>query len=230
MSEPTFTLPYTKEQISAALGNVINSDAAPTSASIKMVTSAGVKSYVDNKTDAISLVQGTHDTRITALEAKPQVTGWELHADSQYTTASRLAVNNARVQLTINKIGAAQDVVSTPLSSGSFWTDDVMYPQKNGDAFVVELSFDAQAQNGTSWFDVEFDISSLKDGSDLIFTDTVAMTKGTNLMHITKTYSIYARAGFLANGCAIFLNTSASNDSVAVFDTQLLISRTHSPV
>ena len=228
MSDPTFQLPYTKEQISSALGKTINADTTPTAASTNMVSSDGIKQYVDNKTDTLTTAQQGIDVRVTNLEAKPQVTGWELHADSQYTTGSRLSVNNARVNLTINKIGTNQNVVYTPLASGSFWTDDVMYPEKIGDSYVVELSFDAQAQSTDSWFDIEFDISTLRNGSNTLFIDTVAMTKGTGLMHITRTYLVAANADFKNNGCAIYLNTSVSNDHVDVFNTELLITRTHS--
>mgnify|MGYP001585522617 CR=1 FL=1 len=159
-------------------------------------------------------------------------TGWAQYVDGEYTSGSPLAVNNAKVQLTIDTTVGTGSKEETYLPSGvdEFWdeTSNTIQAQKAGDAYTVRVNFTGDPGGVDDFGEIIFDIG---DGSpDIpIATRTIVFAKAT-ATSVSTTTSLFSLATFIANGCKIYFDTTGSGDSIDVYDISVVITRTHSPL
>jgi hypothetical protein len=159
-------------------------------------------------------------------------TGWAQYIDGEHTVGSPLAVNNAKVQLTIDPAAGTGSKIETYLPAGvtEFWnsTTNKIIGQKEGDAYTIRVNFVGDPAGVSDYGEIIFDIG---DGApDIpIATRTVSFAKATPTS-VSTTTSLFSLDTFIANGCKIYFDTSTSGDSVDVYDISVVITRTFSPL
>lgn len=204
----TYNIPLDAQQISDTLAKVHGADSVPTVASENMVQSGGLSTY---------------------LEAFRAGTGWGTWDDLDHTVSTPF-VATGRTRITIDGAGPTTYVAQNPAGADPLWDtiNDLIMPENSGDGMILRIDFKCTASSQNSYMDLELDISAAKDGSIKILLDTIPFLKlaGTE-MRFTRTYFIYARDTFAANGGALFMDPSDSGATVTAYDFDVQIGRFH---
>jgi hypothetical protein len=148
--------------------------------------------------------------------------GWANYVDTQYTSGSPLIVNNARVQLTCNGLGAATNKEYLPAGVEDFWTDNKIYLGGVGDSGDLRINFTALPQ-ANAFFDIELDIGT--DTPNIIAVETENVPKGNVETKFTIAFPIFSLDTFIANGCKIYINTTDSDKRVDIYNISIFIKR-----
>lgn len=151
--------------------------------------------------------------------------GWAVYADSTHTSGSPLNVNDARVKVTIDGLGATTDASQMP-PGGSFWNpvSNKIEPMKVGDIYHVRMSCECD-NGGQSNFNVQLDIGGVPG---VIIEETKELVKGAGLTtRMVLDWTLYIGSTFLANGAEIYLDTTESDDNINFWDFTLLIQRAY---
>lgn len=160
----------------------------------------------------------------------PQNNGWAYYADNTYTDVSPLAVNNARVQLTIDALGPRTETDFLPPSVATFWdvVDSKIIPEKLGDAFDLRIDLTGDPGGIDNYLDLTLDIG---DGitPDPLVTRTLKFTR-TSETRFFAGFPAEVTAAFLANGGRIYLDSTVSGDSMDFFNFGILIKRDYQEV
>ena len=156
--------------------------------------------------------------------------GWGYYNDNQYTEASPLAVNNARVQVPINGLGLTTEKGFLP-PDGELWdavTNDILM-DTIGQGFNFRLDWKAKSADQNAYYDMELDIG---DGASIVIIGkTIPMIKGVNIAErFSETISGFALANFVANGARIFLDSTADGSNISIYDIGIKVERTFSPI
>lgn len=177
----------------------------------------------NNTTGAITPtnVRGTIQDTVDTLNS---VTGWAYYQDSTHTSGSPLAVNNARVQFTVNGSGANTNTTYLPSGMSNLWAGDKITPENIGDAYEVRVDFTAEMNSANGYAELQIDIGS---GSQInIVTRTVTFAKGTGVAQkFSFGFPIFCLSTFVSNGGKIYLDTSSGSDNMDVYDKAVFISR-----
>ena len=141
--------------------------------------------------------------------------------DSQYTTSNRLSVNNARVQLTNDGLGANTSILYAPQGMDSLWVNNELVPPYQGFYFNGRVDFQCETGGVTDYMDIQVDIGT--PGSPInILTRTQMFTK-TGVNSISIGVPIFCLATFVANNGKIYFDTSGSGDNIEIWGIQLYI-------
>lgn len=141
----TYTLTNTASVVDASIQKVANATTTPTDSSPLMVTSGGVKAYVDTQDTALDLRLTTAESDITALQAATvKVAKYSRAADTAYGSTSIIQLTEDSDPQNIGTVltsgtyeGGVQVGAGTYLitCTGEFREDD----NDNGDYFLVNL-------------------------------------------------------------------------------------------
>ena len=108
---PSYTLTNNASDIDSALSRVVAAETVPSTGSQNMVTSGGVKNYVDTEVAGLDSRLTTAETDITALQAATvRVAGYSRAANTLYSSTSI-------IQLTED---SDPDNIGTVLTSGTY--------------------------------------------------------------------------------------------------------------
>jgi hypothetical protein len=141
---PSYTLTNNASDIDSALSRVVAAETVPSTASQNMVTSGGVKNYVDTEVSALDTRLTTAESGITALQAGLKVARYSRAALTSYTSTSVIQLtedsdpDNIGTALTSGTYGGGVQVgAGTYLitCTGEFYEED----QDNDDYFLVNL-------------------------------------------------------------------------------------------
>lgn len=170
--------------------------------------------------DGLSVPAGTDITDIMQWDGSGWVRainplrrlGWINIVDEVYTSASRKVIAGAARTLLDITTGLASDTASAPDIFPQSW-DDVaskLQPAENGDAYMVRLSMTVNATAGTApYIDIEGSIDEDAVPKDIILQDTVFLAKGSTVPTlVTRTYLIFSRTTFIANGLQFYVTPS----------------------
>jgi len=104
-----FILNNTAEEVNSAIGKVVNATTSPLDESPNMVTSGGVKAYVDTQIGALDPRLTAAESDITALQNAPaRVATYSRTANTAYTGTSIIQLTEV----------SDPDNIGTPISSG----------------------------------------------------------------------------------------------------------------
>lgn len=151
--------------------------------------------------------------------------GWQTCDDSQYTSGSPLVIASAKTKLTLNCLGGATNDTYLPEGVTTFWDEpnNKIVAQRVGDAFDVRLGFKATSSAVNSYFDITFDIGG---AVGVVAGQTKIAPKGAGVeTQYTVDIPLFALGTFLANGCEIYIDTTASAFTLSVYDMTLFIKR-----
>lgn len=163
-------------------------------------------------------------TRVEYLEHRM---GWAFYDDSEYTEVSPLNVNNASVQLTIDEQGSSNLTGYLP-NNTSFFSNDKITPENVGDTYALRLDFKAKGSTPSDKFDVFIDIGG---SNPIIFDQSVEINKGSGVeQRYNLSIVVFSLNTFVANGGAIYLDTTETGDNIDFYDFGLLITRVGSPI
>lgn len=162
----------------------------------------------------------------TSSESFPKI-GWGMYDDSTHTLASPLAVNNSRVQLTIDGLGPTTETAYLP-STGDLWdtTNNKITLNAVGDSFDLRVDFKAKANSNNGYFDLQFDIG---DGSPVTIVEkTLSIVKGINTeQRFSETISGFSLATFISNGGRLYVDTTNDGINLDVYDLAVIIKKTN---
>ena len=153
--------------------------------------------------------------------------GWAAYYDSQYTSGSPFNIDNTRVQLPNNGLGANTETSFLPYNTTALYdtVTDTIVAEVAGVAMELRIQFTAKpAAVSDEIMDIEFDIGG--GGSIVIAEKTVTSPKGTDPFVVSWTTMIYGLSTFVANGCKIFINTP---DEFDIYDIQIAIKQDYYP-
>ena len=152
--------------------------------------------------------------------------GYGVYDDSTYTSASPLAIASTATQLTIDGLGGSTYVDQLPEGVTEFWnttTNRIVSPNI-GDAYDLRLGFKAKSSSVNSYFDIRFDIGS--PSGIVIAGQTKICPKGIGVeTSYTIDIPIFSLSTFVSNGCAIWIDTTASAFTLSMYDITLMIKR-----
>ena len=152
--------------------------------------------------------------------------GWVIYQDSTYTAGSPLSVASAKVQLTNDGLGAGTNKSDLPEDVTDFWDSvtNTIISDNEGASFDIRLQFTATSSAVNTYFDVTFDIGGA--GTTIIAGQTKIAPKGIGVpTRYTVDIPIFSLATFIANGCKIYLDTSAAAFTLSVYDIYLMVKR-----
>lgn len=154
-------------------------------------------------------------------------TGYELHADSEFTVGSPMAlVSGVAKKLTIDGLGALQDVSQHVGGMTPLWdpATDIMKHYFVGQLFGYRLTFTITPSGAEKRVTVQ--VKDAPNGA-VVLEDTIQLVKGgATAQTVSRYYPIYADATSVANGMEIYLTC---NDSATVHSATLLVMSEHIP-
>ena len=163
-------------------------------------------------------------TRVDTLEHR---SGWAFYDDSEYTSSSPLNANNESVLMTIDEQGSSNLTGYLPTDT-VFYANDKITPENVGDTYALRLDFKAKGSSPADKFDVYIDIGG---SNPIIFDQSVEINKGSGVeQRYNLSIVIFSLNTFVANGGAIYFDTSQSGDNIDFYDFGLLITRVSTAV
>lgn len=193
---------------------------------IKTITDlkAGIASTIyTNTTNDVSgndVKSGLDDTIDTIGSAH----GWGFYVDTAHTSGSPLVVNNARVQLTNNALGATTETSYLPGGVTNLWAGDKITPQNVGDSYDLRVDFTAEMNSANGFANISLDIG---DGGSIEIVDRMLVfPKGTGVAtKFSIGVPIFSLGTFVTNGGKIYLDTTDGADDMDVYDIGIFIGR-----
>ena len=155
---------------------------------------------------------------------KANAIGWATYDGSAYTSVSPLTIASTKTQITIDGLGGSTNTDDLPDGVSDYWNPATnrIIPTAVGDAFDVRVGFKAKSSAVNAYFDITFDIGT-PDGI-VIAGETKMCPKGAGVeTQYSVDIPIYALATFLANGCAIHFDTTASAFTLSVYDITIFL-------
>lgn len=147
--------------------------------------------------------------------------GFVFLQDSQYTTTNRLSVNNARVQLTNDGLGANTSTLYAPQGMDSLWVNNELVPPYQGFYFNARIDFQCEPGGVSDYMEVQADIGT--PGSPInILSRTQSFTK-TGVNAVSIGVPIFCLATFVANNGKLYFDTSGSGDNIEIWGISLYI-------
>ena len=147
--------------------------------------------------------------------------GFVFLQDSQYTNSNRLSVNNARVQLTNDGLGANTSILYAPQGMDSLWVNNELVPPYQGFYFNGRVDFQCETGGVTDYMDIQVDIGT--PGSPINILTRTQMFAKTGVNSISIGVPIFCLATFVANNGKIYFDTSDSGDNIEIWGIQLYI-------
>jgi hypothetical protein len=153
--------------------------------------------------------------------------GWEQAVDSN---AAVDQVRGNRVRLTIDGGGSNSNNDYLPKDTTALWdtVNNKIIASEVGLGFSVRVQFTADPLAiADDQFDVEFDIGP--DGSPVVIsTRTIGAPKGSDPFAASIAIPLFALETFVANGCKVYINTTASGNDFDISNAAILIQQTFS--
>jgi len=152
------------------------------------------------------------------------VHGWAYYQDSTYTSGSPLVVNNARVQLTNDGLGANTEDAYLPNGISALWIGNKITPENVGDAYEIRIDFKAKMSQTNAYGEVQLDIG---DGSIInIIKRTITFPRGAGVEHsFSMGFPIFCLSTFVTNGGKLYFDTTQGSDNMSVYDIAIFIAR-----
>lgn len=157
-------------------------------------------------------------------------TGWANHADTQYTTGSRLSVTaNIDTNLPNNRGSVIES--QKPIDISAFY-DGTVITGRNGDDIIISIDFTVVPNEvGTTLIEVWLDITG-GTGTPLnlanLYRRAFNFPKGTGVERkISFSQSGYTLGTWQDNGAVVKVRT---NGAASIFDVGYIIKRTHKAV
>jgi hypothetical protein len=154
-------------------------------------------------------------------------TGWGYYQDSTYTSGSPLVANNAKVQMSIDGLGANTEITQLPNGVTNLWdvATNKIIPKSIGDSYAIRVDLSASPTTASDWLDFIIDIGT--GAPDIpVVTRTLTFAK-TGTTNFSIGVPIFSMSTFVTNGGKLYLDTSVSADNVSIFDMAITIIRTH---
>lgn len=174
-----------------------------------------------------ALLWGTSNGQDIAL---PYIqSGWVNVADSQYTSASPLAVSaTTRGQITINGGGAATNREYANGMPDDVWSDDRFKPASVGDAYNLRLTLTVEQESSGTGHYVTFEADIGTDETPFIAaSQSVPLIKGQDVPTLlTISAPFFTLDTFGRNGARLFLTPSVD---VSIYGAAIFIQRTFRP-
>ena len=147
------------------------------------------------------------------------IPGWNRYDDQQYTSISKLVVNDSDTVTLTNDGNKFSDIYGTEFFYSPY-TSTVLGINEN-DTYIITITFKASASNTSNG---HLDISmSGPAGYDRI-AETITFPKGNNIAHnIHLVYQYYADANFIASGAQIEVRPDGTD--VSIWDIIYFIQR-----
>ena len=147
------------------------------------------------------------------------IPGWNRYDDQQYTSISKLVVNDGVTVTLPNDGNKFSDIYGTE----SFYSPDTstVLGINENDTYIITITFKGSASN-TSNGHIDISMSG-PAGYDRI-AETITFPKGNNIAHnIHLVYQYYADADFVTNGAQIEVRPDGTN--VSIWDIIYFIQR-----
>ena len=177
---------------------------------------------VNQQTAMIPIVQGGVNGRCSPRALQGE--GWGVYFDSTYTSGSPLAVNSSRVKLLNDGADSRTNTSYLPHNMLQLWdtVNSKIISENSGDCYDTRVQFTAESDRN-AYMDIEFDIGG---AIGVIAKKTLIFPKA-NLTPTTfvEDFPIFTLATFIANGCEIYVNTSAGGANVNIYDFSIFIKR-----
>ena len=148
--------------------------------------------------------------------------GWAVYADSVYTNVSKLSVNNAKVQLTIDGLASETNKNHLPKSMTDLWSSNKIVGDTVGDLYDVMLEFKADPNSSNDSGNLTIDVGS---GSPINIVDRLINLSNIGANHISIAFPIYALHDFVKNGASIYFDTSSTGNNIELYDISIFIVR-----
>jgi hypothetical protein len=149
----------------------------------------------------------------------PVIPGWNRYDDQQYTSISKLVVNDGTTVTLPNDGNKFSDMYGTE----SFYSPDTstVLAINENDTYIITVTFKASASNTSNGhLDI---LMSGPAGYDRI-AETIMFPKGNNIAHnVHLVYQYYADADFVTNGAQFEIRPDGTN--VSVWDIIYFIQR-----
>lgn len=153
-------------------------------------------------------------------------TGWARYDDSQYTSASPLALSaGVRTKLTIDGVlQTIEDQLPLDAAGASLWdtTTSKITPIQEDDAYESRLAFDVDPSgSGNTYIDIEIDVGG---GVGTILTRTIALAKGGSPQQAVWSVPLFVGSTFITNGAEIYVTGGVNMD---IYDITISLFRIH---
>lgn len=148
--------------------------------------------------------------------------GWAVYYDSTYTSGSPLAVNNAKVQLTNDGAGSSTNTDHLPTSMQNLWASDKVIAQKLGNVYDILIEFKADPGSPSDSGDLIIDVGN---GSPVVIVDRLISLSRSGVNNVSIGFPVWVLQDFVDNGAKIYFDTSATGDSINVYDFIIFIAR-----
>jgi len=185
----------------------------------------GSRVHIMNEADFAkrSIPAGYRDVADTRFNFGTE-TGWATYVDTADTAISpQVLAAGVREQWTNN--AGTKDEDYRP-GNAALWSTNKIRPAKVGEAYTLRIDFtiDPAQTQGTCTVDVDIGSDPFGASSVIIVPDEFSLIKGATPQSITKTYTIFCLATFLANGGAIGITCDKNAD---VYDKRITLVRIH---
>lgn len=170
-----------------------------------------------------SIPSGYRDTAETRFNFGT-VTGWASYTDTTHTSGSPQALTASTRAQWSNDAGTTLNEYRP--GNTELWDSNEIKPSNVGEAYTIRVDFVIQPAQTNGVLTLDLDIGSDPFGASsiVIMTDTLPLSKGTAAQKISRSFTVYCLATFLANGGAIGIECDKNAD---IYDKVITIVRIH---